>query len=812
MELVISHISTDFDAASSMVAAAKLHPGAQLGLSGSLNRNVREFFRFYLRDVRFLRARDIDLDGIERLIVVDTQDISRLGRFSSAAARPGMRKIFYDHHPPVPELARDPASELVIRNLGSTATVVVRQLLARRIPISPTEATLFCTGIYEDTGCLLFSSTTRTDVKTVYDLMRLGADLTITASYIGRGLNEEQRGLLADLRAGLSMHSVHGHTIGIACASRADYVEDVDVVVGKLREIEDLRIVFVAAGLGRHTHVIGRSRSDEVPVGRVLARPGGGGGHAGAGRGVVHDRRPADVVPQLLAALDEIVEPLIVARRIMSSPVKTIPSTATISDAWAVMSGFGYGGLPVVERGRLVGLVLRADMEKAERHGLGPIKVAGYMTRDPAATAPDATVLDVQRMMISGNLTHVPVVETGNLVGIVTARDVMRHLHRRLERTGRVDAEPVATAPADASEAMERLLGPGPMELLRAIGEVGDGLAMGCYLIGGSVRDLLLERSPGSDLDLAVEQDAHAVARTFHGRVGGKLVLHDHYRSATVTVGDTRVDFVTTRREYYEFPAARPRVDTQDVKLDLYRRDFTINAMAICLNRGRSGQLVDYYGGYRDLDGRRIRVLHALSFVEDPTRIFRAFRFAARLGFDLEPRTRGFLDEALASGMLERLSPEVLFEELYACARERPAATVFEKLAAAGAVRRLAGGVDLPPERLAAVRAAERVVNDHEAAAGKLKDRAYAFFLALFLADPAIAAAIRERVFVPQRYLRWAESLAADSAAIAAAAPAQLRPLVAAHFAPARALGLAALAPEVEGSVLGALRELRRAP
>ncbi len=217
--------------------------------------------------------------------------------------------------------------------------------------------------------------------------------------------------------------------------------------------------------------------------------------------------------------------------------------------------------------------------------------------------------------------------------------------------------------------------------LLRRLGRLADAQGVALYLVGGVVRDLLLGRKPG-DLDLAVEGDGPAFARLVAKRYGASLVPYERFGTARLIFVDGRkVDCATTRRESYAQPAALPEVQPATLSEDLYRRDFTVNAMAIGLNPDRWGQFYDPYGGRRDVRSKTLRVLHEGSFVDDPTRIFRAIRFAQRFGFCLEPATLKLLRAASRTDLIARLSGPRLRNEILLLVGERNPAEQIHRLA-----------------------------------------------------------------------------------------------------------------------------------
>ena len=201
------------------------------------------------------------------------------------------------------------------------------------------------------------------------------------------------------------------------------------------------------------------------------------------------------------------------------------------------------------------------------------------------------------------------------------------------------------------------------------------------YLVGGAVRDLLLgERSV--DLDVAVEGDAVGLAEQVAGRLGGEARAHERFGTATVRAGELAVDFASTRSETYPSPGALPEVEPAGLDEDLSRRDFTINAMAVALTGEQAGELRDPHGGAADLEARTVRVLHDASFVDDPTRLLRAVRYEARLGFAIDPETER-LARAGAGG-LAGVSGARVRDELLDLLGEEEAATAVDRLAKLG--------------------------------------------------------------------------------------------------------------------------------
>ena len=236
---------------------------------------------------------------------------------------------------------------------------------------------------------------------------------------------------------------------------------------------------------------------------------------------------------------------------------------------------------------------------------------------------------------------------------------------------------------------------PGIGELLPALA----GLAP-TYLVGGGVRDLLRGQA-SLDFDLAVEGNAIAVARALTDRLGGLLVIHERFSTATLANADHTLDLAATRRERYPHPGALPEIEQAGLAEDLSRRDFTVNAMAVGLTDPEVGTLHDPLQGWDDLEAGVVRVLHPRSFVDDPTRLLRALRYEARLDFGLDPETERLAREAVAGDVLATVSGPRIRDELIDLLGEAQAPFAVARLGELGVARGLHPALDPNPDRVA---------------------------------------------------------------------------------------------------------------
>ena len=663
MEIITSHTNADFDALASMVAAKKLYPGAALVFPGSQEKSMRDFFlESTLYAVEVTRLRSVDVDTITRLIIVDNRHPARLGKLQGALGRQGLSVHIYDHHPAAEGDIRGDVEE--VADVGATTTLMVELLREREIPISQLEATIFALGIYEETGSLTFVSTTERDARAAGYLISLGANLNVVSDFISRELTAEQISILNDLIKAAKTYDINGVNVVIAAMATGHFVPDVANLAHKLRDMESLDVLFLVVQMGDKTHVIGRCRIPEVNAGQVLEELGGGG-HPSAASASVRDLTYLQAKERLIDVLKGHIKPGRAAGEIMTAPVKTIPSGSTVSEASEAMTRFSVNVLPVMSGKRFLGIITREVVQKALFHEFADQTVDAFMTTGIPSATPDMPMGQVEKIMIGERQRFMPVFERdGALVGAITRTDLLRSLHeeRLADAPGAPDFEAHSTR--NVRGMIEERVPQGVRDILRAVGEVADEAGFNVYLVGGIVRDLFL-RVMNLDIDIVVEGDGITFAGMLLKKLGGRMKSHQKFGTAVVILPEgLKLDIATARLEYYESPAALPTVELSSIKKDLYRRDFTVNTLAVRLNRRHYGELLDFFGGQRDIKEKNIRILHNLSFVEDPTRVFRAIRFEQRFDFQMSKHTRNLVKTAVDMKLFTKLAGERIYAEL----------------------------------------------------------------------------------------------------------------------------------------------------
>jgi tRNA nucleotidyltransferase (CCA-adding enzyme) len=666
MHIILTHEQVDFDALAALLGARLLEPDSHAVLPRRTNRNVHAFLALYGEDLPLEPADELPKGRVDRVTLVDTQALPAVRGVGAAT-----RVHVVDHHPMHKPLPAEWTA--TVDPVGACTTLLVESLEAGATALSPAEATLLLLGIYEDTGSLCYAGTTPRDVRAAAWLLEQGANLSIAGGFLNHPLSSAQRELYDRLLDGTETLHIQGRRILLAQAGAPAEIEEISTLAHKLRDLFTPDGLFVLVDLGSHVQLVARSTTDSIDVAEIAARFGGGG-HGRAAAALIRGRTMSDVRRELLELLPAVIAPPLQVAQIYSPRPQVVDSDLTVGEAAERMARYGYEGFPVVHEGRVVGLLTRRAVDRALAHGMKHTHVESVMEGGSVTVQPSDSIVHLQRLMVDHGWGQVPVVAPGGdqVVGIVTRTDLLKALAGPQSGAG--------GARLNLRARLERDFPPARLALLRAAASVADRQRTPIYLVGGVVRDLVLG-IPSFDLDLVVEGDAIALTRAVAREFGGRVRSHDRFGTAKwllpgVDLGKLGVpadaaallpdslDLVSARAEFYPHPSALPEVERGNLKLDLHRRDFTINTLSLSLNAAHFGEISDFWGGLRDMEEKRIRVLHSISFIDDPTRILRAVRLEQRLGFAIEPRTRELIARALP--LLHRVSGDRIRHELEA--------------------------------------------------------------------------------------------------------------------------------------------------
>ena len=665
-EIITTHINADFDALASLIAAKKLYPDATIVFPGSQEKNLRIFFLHsasYL--FNFAKIKQIDFDRIKRLILVDTRQKNRIGKFAELVGKKDVEIHIYDHHPDSEDDIHGKTE--FIQKMGATTSLLAEIIRERGIPITSDEATIMCLGIHEDTGSFTFSSTRPEDYRAAAWLAEQGANHNLVADMLTREFSAEQVWLLNDLTKSATTRIINGVEVVVSKVIREDYIGDFAVLVHKFMEMENLNVIFALAQMEDKIYMVARSRVEDVNVAEI-ALTFGGGGHPEAASATIKNKTLSQVERSLQALLRSRINPQKMAKSMMSSPVIHISPQETIKDAAIIMTQYNINVLIVIdESDNLKGYITRQIVEKAVSFDLGQIQVKEYMNIKFSFVSPDASLKEVQELIIRNKLRILPVVEDKKVVGVITRTDLLNilvggpvipdFLYDSKHASHFMKKKNMATK---LKERLPRRI----INLFKDFGNVADMMGYNAYLVGGLVRDISLKHE-NLDVDIVIEGDGIRFAHEFAERHEVRVRSHRKFGTAVLIFPDDfKVDVATARMEYYKSPAAPPTVEMSSLRMDLFRRDFTINSLAIRLNKRHYGTLVDYFGGQKDIKDKVIRVLHNLSFVEDPTRVLRAIRFEQRFDFRIGKLTLALMKNAVNINCFKELSGRRLFLEL----------------------------------------------------------------------------------------------------------------------------------------------------
>ncbi|NKB82156.1 MAG: CBS domain-containing protein [Nitrospirales bacterium] len=547
----------------------------------------------------------------------------------------------------------------IIEPVGASTTVLIEQLKKLNIALTPFEATVLAIGLYEETGFLAYMSTTPRDLDAAAHVLRAGADLNMVRDTLSSHLD---LALLHDLLESSETYYVEGHKVLLASSTYDQCRGDLAEAVHKLAELEGYDAVLAAICMEEKVEIIGRSRCAPIHVGRI-AEALGGGGHASAASAVVKGQTLFEVKEHVARLLMDCHAPL--ARDVMTTPVKVITAGATVKETEHVLTKYGVNVLPVVDAHiRYQGIVTREAIQKSLFHQLGAAELHALMQTDVYTATPETSFHDIKDHMLERNQRCVPILQNSHVVGVITRTDLLRAVHRDILREVLGKRRDTFPRTRHLQALLKQRLPASLLAVLEEAGSLATRQHVSAFVVGGFVRDVLLGQ-PTRDLDVVIEGDAMIFARVWACQHGARVTVHEKFGTAKIIFPNgLKLDLATARLEYYEYPTALPTVERSSIKQDLSRRDFTINALAIQLNPGRFGELIDLYGGQRDIKEKKIRVLHSLSFIEDPTRVFRAIRFAERFGFELGKETLSLIKAAVAMDVFQRLSKSRVSEEL----------------------------------------------------------------------------------------------------------------------------------------------------
>ncbi len=695
--LITCHANADFDAFASLIGASILYPDALLLFPGTQENNLQRYVDEIAQEhYNLLSPKDIKDIEITKLIIVDTRQATRLDHVKDLLENENVERIVWDHHPQSHEDVD--ADTMHYEEIGAVSSLITFEIFKQNKDISPVEATLLSLGIHVDTGSFTYASTKQRDFEAASMLWQCGVDTQIIRQYLRTEFTSAHIKALNDLLETSEYHEIVDLKVVIATTRGDDYIHDFALLAPRFMEMQPCKIFFALAQMGEKIQVLARSTEKNLDVGQVCSALGGGG-HKYAASASIKNMPISEVKDLLIREIFLQVNAHTTANTLMSSPVVRAYESTTMGEASTIMVRYGLKALPVFHNHSRTCAGWISQEQAARGSALNRLTmespVSLYMQRDFKVASHKASLQEMMDIIIGERQRLLPIVHANApiteqnelqnhpVTGVVTRTDLIRLFS---------DENTILPMPTRSKKAKTRNLtkslndryGEECVDILRLAGNVAEELQVQVSVVGGFVRDLVMEKKSKDwtelDIDLVVEGDGITFSREFAKKIQGRVRTHETFLTASVLFQSKKnksckIDIATARLEYYEYPAALPTIEVSSLKMDLYRRDFTINSMAIRLNPHNYGVLVDFFNGQTDLRSKKIRMLHTLSFIEDPTRILRAIRFEQRYDFAIDVQCEKLMQNAVSLQLVDKLSGKRIVAELELILKEE---TIFK--------------------------------------------------------------------------------------------------------------------------------------
>ncbi len=594
-------------------------------------------------------------------------------------------EVFSDRIPQLPiafKLTR-------MNSLSLTASLFMR-LHHEHLRYNDADIHLFDLAITEKTWSGLAAKMHRNDLQALEIVRQLDKSPFKLANQVVLGMRDGQAGLYRHMLKNVEDIESGFWPIAFIAVKSAGQVQELEPVLDAIWSDLGQPILVAMVSYNNFSRIWARSNISQVDFSQVFSefkpfRCRSWHCFNFSGENHCHNRQT------LLDCLSHNLIPDQTAGEIMSASPQCIDWNSTVKQAFDQMLKFNIMSLVVLKEGDFAGIVTRRDLDRALQMQLLDATIGPYVPTNFPVVSPQTPVRVLKSLMVRYNLTRLPVIDGNRVTGIITTHELLRALSDPLPlpQDFLPLAEPVQLPePLVIESALKRVFSLKIFHLLSKIGKFATKVGVQAFAVGGFVRDLLLERQ-NFDIDVVIIGDAMKFAADLSNELDCEYKVFDRFHTARIYLEDLKVDFSSARIEHYANPGALPQIEYSGLSNDLYRRDFTINALALCINPENFLQLKDFFGGYQDLINRQIRILHAFSFLEDPTRLFRALRFAGRFKFVMESDTRQAFELAISREAPAKLSIKRIAAEISRGFNEERAQPVIAEVFAAGLMKYL---------------------------------------------------------------------------------------------------------------------------
>jgi len=428
MLIATTHKNTDFDGLASVIAATILYPGCVGVVPKMTNKNVERFLSTHKTAFNLILPHEVRHEEVKKLVVVDTDQWQRLDRMDKLAKRTDLDIEIWDHH--MMTGGDIQATWSCKERIGSTVTLFAREMQKRGIALTALDSTVMLIGLYEDTGHLTFPSTKAEDARAAAFLLDNHADLNVAGFFLNPPYEENQKEILFQMMKKTEKHTISGHTVGFNHVTLDKKVPNLAAVVNMYRKIVNVDALFVIFSSDDRHSVIGRSGVDAIDVGQVLSIFGGGG-HGGAGSATVKmaETSAEEIKNNILSQLQAKGTESIRISDIMSFPVISIGPETPMREVQTLMASKKIRGVMVVDNEEIQGIIVLWDLKKVKKDSQWDSPVKAFMARNILTIGPGDSPSVAARLMIENDVGHLPVVQEGKMIGIVTRTDILTYYY-----------------------------------------------------------------------------------------------------------------------------------------------------------------------------------------------------------------------------------------------------------------------------------------------------------------------------------------------------------------------------------------------
>ena len=702
-KLIVCPHNADLDHLGAMRCLLLRQPDAEILHPVRFKQNAWETARRldWFKTVKFDQ---IDFAALKTVYLVGVTHLRQNQEFIEAISKVSPKIIVLSDRPATLPFA----VETEICDSMSLTAWLVNRLRDNNTHFASEDMQLFRLAVTEKTWAGLSGKIRPEDHKAIAYLGRQTMQPGKIANTVVLGMHEGQTSLYQHMLKNIEDIQPGYWPITLIAVRAGNQVQDIEPVVDAIWSDISPPILLIMLTFGSFTRTWCRSNVSQIDFREVFAdfRPNRLRNwvyfhFSGAG----HEQNRSRV----LQHLEQNLQPDLTAGDIMSASPQCIDWHASVRSAFDIMLKFNIMSLIVMQNDEFAGIVTRRDLDRALQMNLLDSEIGPYVPTSVPIISPTTPVRVLKNLMVRYNLTRLPVLLGSSVVGIITTHELLRALPDYLPLPH--DFLPLAEqanlpAPGELEKLVKLVFSLRIYHLLHRIGRFAGQKGVNAFAVGGFVRDLLLERQ-NFDIDIVVIGDAMPFAAALSQEFSCEYKVFDRFHTARIYFEDLKVDFSSARIEHYSDPGALPQIEFSGLSNDLYRRDFTINALALALNPDHFLELKDFFGGYNDLVNRRIRILHSFSFLEDPTRLFRAIRFAGRFNFVFEQDTRRAFELAISREAPEKLSLKRIGAEIARCLNEERPQQIVGDLFSAGLMKYLSPEMidaDILPGRFKLIR------------------------------------------------------------------------------------------------------------